>query len=171
MAKGRDFISQLIADGVISPDQANEAKRVARTSNKKLHEVFSNLGYAPADVVMRAVAKELGLDFINLHEVRLPPSVVELVPESVARENAILPMDPNDSDGTLKVIVCDPWDLDTIDKLRFILNCKVEVAVASKESIVEAINKHYGQQEDQSADSMLQEFTDTAIDFTETEGG
>ncbi len=34
--------------------------------------------------------------------------------------------------------------------------------------ILEAINKHYGQVDGESADSMLQEFTDTAIDFTET---
>ena len=34
--------------------------------------------------------------------------------------------------------------------------------------IVEAINRHYGQTVGESADSMLQEFTDTAIDFTET---
>ena len=33
---------------------------------------------------------------------------------------------------------------------------------------MEAINRLYGQQEGESADSILQEFTDTAIDFTET---
>ncbi len=44
MAKGRDFISQLIGDGVISSDQANEAKRVARTSGKKLHDSDHQLG-------------------------------------------------------------------------------------------------------------------------------
>jgi type IV pilus assembly protein PilB len=71
--------------------------------------------------------------------------------------------------GALKVIVSDPLDLDTFEKLRFILNRKIEIALAPRESIQEAINKHYGQMEDQSADSMLQEFTDTAIDFTETE--
>ena len=167
MAKGRDFISQLIADGVISTEQATEAKKVARTSNKKLHDTIISLGYASAEVVIRALAKESGLDFINLKEVKIPPSVIELVPESVARENAVLPMD--ESDGTLKVIVSDPHDLDTFDKLRFILNRKVEIALAPKEDIVAAINKHYGQMVDQSADSMLQEFTDTAIDFTETE--
>src|SRR5207302_1486436 len=32
-----------------------------------------------------------------------------------------------------------------------------------------AINRHYGQSETESVDSMLAEFTDTAIDFTETE--
>src|SRR2546428_12369974 len=33
----------------------------------------------------------------------------------------------------------------------------------------EAIDRHYGQTETESVDSMLQEFTDTAIDFTEPE--
>ena len=89
------------------------------------------------------------------------------MPESVARENAVLPM--AEEDGALKVIVSDPLDLDTFEKLRFILNRKIEIALAPRESILEAINRHYGQMEDQSADSMLQEFTDTAIDFTETE--
>jgi type IV pilus assembly protein PilB len=41
--------------------------------------------------------------------------------------------------------------------------------VSTKESILEAINRNYGQVDGESADSMLQEFTDTAIDFTETE--
>jgi type IV pilus assembly protein PilB len=45
----------------------------------------------------------------------------------------------------------------------------VEVALAPREVIVDAINRHYGLTEGESADSMLQEFTDTAIDFTETE--
>jgi type IV pilus assembly protein PilB len=49
------------------------------------------------------------------------------------------------------------------------------MAIAPREQIVEAINRHYGLSDGESADSMLQEFTDTAIDFTETaleqEGG
>src|SRR5262249_36953618 len=40
---------------------------------------------------------------------------------------------------------------------------------AAREQMVEAINRHYGQTETESVDSMLQEFTDTQIDFTETE--
>ncbi len=66
------------------------------------------------------------------------------------------------------MVVSDPNDLDTLDKLRFILNCKVDIALAPREHIIDAINRHYGQTEGESADSMLQEFTDTAIDFTET---
>jgi type IV pilus assembly protein PilB len=73
-----------------------------------------------------------------------------------------------EDDGTLKVLMSDPLDFDTREKLRFILNRNIEVALAPRDMILEAINKHYGQQDGESADSMLQEFTDTAIDFTET---
>ena len=165
--KKADFSDILIRQGTISADQLAEAKRVAKSSGKKVSDQLVILGYATADEVMRAIAKEHGLDFVDLNEVVIPPSIVELVPESVARENAILPM--SEEDGALKVIVSDPLDLDTFEKLRFILNRKVDIALSPRESILEAINRHYGQMEDQSADSMLQEFTDTAIDFTETE--
>ncbi len=166
-AKKVDFTEILIRQGTISADQLTEAKRVAKTSGKKVADTLSVLGYATGDEVMRAIAKEHGLDFVDLNEVVIPPSIVELVPESVARENAILPL--AEEDGALKVIVSDPFDFDTFEKLRFILNRKIEIALAPRESILEAINRHYGQMDDESADSMLQEFTDTAIDFTETE--
>ena len=129
-------------------------------------EELIRLGYANGDEAIGAMAQKHGLDFVNLNEVVIPPSIVELVPESVARENAVLPL--AEQDGTLKVIMSDPNDYDTREKLRFILNRNIEIALAPRESILEAINKHYGQVDGESADSMLQEFTDTAIDFTET---
>src|SRR4051812_44534254 len=116
---------------------------------------------------LRALAREHGMGFVNLNEVVIPQNIIELVPESVARENAVLPLAVDD--GTLKVIMSDPLDFDTREKLRFILNRNVEVVLAPRENILEAINRYYGKVDDQSQDSMLQEFTDTAIDFTETE--
>src|SRR5262249_4712562 len=89
------------------------------------------------------------------------------VPESVARENVILPLALER--GTLTVVVSDPADQDTIQKLRFILNREIAVVVAPREQIIEAINRHYGPTETESVDSMLREFTDTQIDFTPTE--
>jgi len=167
MATGmRDFTDILIRQKVISADQLAEANQMARASGAKVGDALVRLGYATAEEVMRAIAQQNGLDYVDLSEVSIPPSVIELVPESVARENAILPM--AEEDGALKVIISDPSDLDTLDKLRFILNRKVEIALAPRENIVDAINRHYGQTEGESADSMLQEFTDTAIDFTET---
>ncbi len=161
------FEDILLRQGIVSADQLAEAKQLAKNTRVSIQDALVRLGYATGDEVMRAMARAHGLDYVNLTEVVIPPSVVELVPESVARENAILPM--AEEDGAIKVIVSDPLDYDTQEKLRFILNREVRIALAPREMILEAINRHYGQSEGESADSMLQEFTDTAIDFTETE--
>src|SRR5207302_881195 len=84
-----------------------------------------------------------------------------------ARENVVLPL--SQENGALQIIMSDPSDFDTVQKLQFILNKDIQPVLAPREQIIEAINRHYGQSETESVDSMLAEFTDTAIDFTETE--
>ena len=168
MAKKKSTYTEiLIRQGVISPDQLSEAEDMAKQSGLKLPDALVRLGYTTGEEVMRAMAEQHGLDYVNLSEVAIPPSVVELVPESVARENVVLPL--AEEDGSLKVIVSDPDDYPTFEKLRFILNRRIEIVLAPREAITEAINRTYGQTVGESADSMLQEFTDTAIDFTATE--
>lgn len=163
-----DYTELLLRRGVISLDQLSEAERMARDTERKVADCLVQLQYATGEEVMQAMAEHNKLDYIDLTEVSIPEHIIELVPESVARENGILPM--SEDDDSLVVIMSDPLDIETIEKLRFILNRRVDVALAPEGNIQEAINKYYGQQEGESADSMLQEFTDTAIDFTETEG-
>jgi type IV pilus assembly protein PilB len=160
------FSTILVSEGILSAEQLAEALRIAESSGKKVHEEVVRLGYAPGDKVMKALAKAYRLKFIDLAGLEVPQEVVALLPESVARENTIFPV--AESGSSLRVATCDPSDLDTQEKLRFILNRDVELALAPREQIVEAINRHYGMSDGESADSMLQEFTDTAIDFTET---
>ncbi|HJQ81682.1 MAG TPA: GspE/PulE family protein [Lacipirellulaceae bacterium] len=162
-----DLGKYLVGRGIVGPEQLAEAQAIAKNNGGKVHEILVKQGYASSEQVMQAMADMHGYEFFDLRDVPIPPSVVELVPESVARENAIIPL--AEEDGALKVLVSDPFDYETFEKLQFILNRKVNIALATRESILEAINRNYGQMGDESADSMLQEFTDTAIDFTETE--
>jgi len=169
MAKSNrgDFTDILVRKQILGPDQLQEARTLQQQTGAKLQDALVKLGYASAEEVMSAVAEFHGLEFVNLTEVTIPASVIELVPESVARENVVLPM--AQENGALKIIMSDPSDYDTMQKLQFILNKDIQAVLAPREQIVEAINRHYGQTETESVDSMLQEFTDTAIDFTETE--
>ena len=157
----------LIKKGVVGPEQLQEAETVATSRKLKLQDAIIQLGYANGEQVRRSLAEQHDYDYVDLNNVPIPPAIVELVPESVARENAVIPF--SEDDGKLRVVVSDPLDFETFDKLQFILNRKVDIALSTKESIIEAINRNYGQVDGESADSMLQEFTDTAIDFTETE--
>jgi hypothetical protein len=95
----------------------------------------------------------------------VPAAVVELLPESVAREHQVMPLE---FDGeTLTLAAVNPNDIALADKLTFLLNRRIRLVGCSSETIRGLLNRHYGQPETESVDSMLQEFTDTAIDFTE----
>ncbi|MCA9192225.1 MAG: type II/IV secretion system protein [Planctomycetales bacterium] len=162
----RDFTDLLLSRGVVSLDQLSEATNLAREGSMSIADALIQLAYAEPEAVYRALAEFHRIDYVDLTSERIPEEVIQLVPESVSRENSIIPF--KEEDDVLHVLVSDPFDLETIEKLRFILNKKVETAIAPREHIHEAINRYYGQVEGESADSILQEFTDTQIDFTET---
>jgi type IV pilus assembly protein PilB len=162
----RDFTDLLLRRGVVSLDQLTEATNLSRDSGLNAADALVKLGYADPEEVYRALAEFHKMDYINLNEHKIADEVIQLVPESVARENSIIPY--KDEDDTIHVLLSDPFDLETTEKLRFILNRRIETALAPRSTIMEAINRYYGQVEGESADSILQEFTDTQIDFTET---
>jgi type IV pilus assembly protein PilB len=61
---------------------------------------------------------------VRLADFEIPRAVVELMPESVAREHLVLPLDLQ---GDLLFVASDdPANCDTIDKLQFILNKSVD---------------------------------------------
>src|SRR5580693_8134493 len=168
MAKARgDFSDILVRNQVLGDDQLDEAVRLSQQTGTKLQDALVKLNYATTAEVMSAVAEFHNLQFVDLGNVEISKAIIELVPESVARENVVLPLSLEGN--VLKLITSDPSNYDAIQKLTFILNKDVIPVLADHEQIREAINRHYGQTETESMDSMLVEFTDTAIDFTQTE--
>ena len=80
---------------------------------------------------------------VNLSDMNVPPTIIEMVPESVARENVLIPIAVKN--GMLQIAMRDPSDYDTILKVQFILARDIEPALAPEEQIVAAINRHYRQ--------------------------
>src|SRR5262245_57084845 len=118
MAKARgDYTDILVRRQVLSPDQLEEARGLERQAGLKLHDAIVKLGYATTDHGRSAPAQHAGLESVDLTEVTIPPAVIELVPESVARENVVLPM--SQDNGALRIIMSDPSDFDTVQKLQF----------------------------------------------------
>jgi len=165
---GNDWLFQFVQDGTIGEDQLEESIGMARKLGILPEDALVQNGYVDASVVAAAKAKAFGFGFADLNNLEIPSSLIELVPESVARENTCIPVEFKGE--RLVVAVPDAMNIDVMDKLRFILNRDVELTTSSREAILAAINRHYGQSSDtESVDSMIMEFTETAIDFTETE--
>ncbi|MEW4489077.1 GspE/PulE family protein [Thalassoglobus sp. JC818] len=164
---GNDWLQQFVDDDTISADQLSEAINVAQAGGIMPEDALVKLGYVDESRIAEAKANAFGFNFTDLDNLEIPGAIIELVPESVARENTCIPVEFMGE--RLVVAVVDPMNFEVMEKLRFILNKDVELTMASKESINESINRHYGGSETESVDSMLMEFTETAIDFTETD--
>ena len=168
MAKRLNYLGILNKKGLLSLNQVQEAQELAQKTNVKLAQAIKDLGYVTSDQIAEAIAEEHGKRYVDLKDVAIRPAVVELISESIARENCVLPYE--EEGDALVVVVSDPDDVEVFEKLRFILQRPIEAVVSSREAIQDAINRHYGQNVGESADSMIQEMTDTAINFTVVEG-
>jgi len=167
MGKRLNYLGILQKKGVASVAQIKEAQEMATKTGRTIQDILMHLGYATSENIARALAEEYNKEYVDLTEVMIRPSVVEQIAESLARENTIMPYD-EDGD-VLRVVVSNPNDFDTINNIRFYVNRPVEIVISTREGINEAINRHYSQVIGQSTDSMMQEMTDTAIDFTSIE--
>jgi type IV pilus assembly protein PilB len=140
---------------------------MAAAQGLKLQDVLAKLNYVDLRQSAEAIAEHGGFQFVDLTNLEIPRSVIELVPESVARENIVLPLALEGN--MMKIAMPDPTNYEVLQKLQFVLNRDIMPALAVQEQITEAINKNYGQTETESVDSMLVEFTDTAIEYTQVE--
>lgn len=161
------FTDLLVQKGLVSPTQISAAAEAAGQDRIPIQDAIIKLGFAKSSDVMKAYADSQGYEYVYLEDIAIPPNIIEMVPESVARENTVIPLTADES--ALTVVTSKPDDFALSDKLQFILNKRIKFAVASKEAIVEAISRHYGGGGQDNAKAMLQEFTDTQIDFTETD--
>ncbi|MBC7816942.1 MAG: hypothetical protein IAG10_08655, partial [Planctomycetaceae bacterium] len=135
-----------------------------------LHEGASRQSDSVADRIIgewSETSAEIPSVVTDLAKRDIPASLIELIPESVARESLVIPLA---FDGErLTVASTRPDDIALADKLRFILALDVRLVHASEDSIRAAINQHYTGSHGESVDSMLSEFTETAIDFDDSE--
>jgi type IV pilus assembly protein PilB len=83
------------------------------------------------------------MNFANLKNVRIPESVLALLPESAVRENCVLPL--AFQDGVLVVAIAsgDARAQDALEKLAFILNWRIEPVLADRDDLLAAIDRHY----------------------------
>lgn len=79
------------------------------------------------------------------------PETLELVPESVCRENLVLPL--AHTDDFLFVAIRIPSCRDTLQKLEFILNRHIIGVSAAADQIRAALDRHFGEENVEHIDS------------------
>jgi Type II secretion system (T2SS), protein E, N-terminal domain len=139
-----DFTSVLVRRKVLTPSQLNGAILLQRQTNTQLWEVLVEFGYASQDQVLAAMYVEPGgrEQRFEFDDLVIDPTVIGLVPESVARDNLVIPIQLDGS--VLHLAMADPDNAKLLARLKFILRRRIKGHWASREQILECIDRHYG---------------------------
>jgi type IV pilus assembly protein PilB len=158
-----EYVVEILRDvGLVSHDDLQKAKDVARANGGGIVDALVKLGCCTQLDVSKALASQFGMDTINLEDYKVPEDVLALVPRHIARRYKIIPVYKHDN--TLTVAISDPLDVDTVDSLRYILKMNVEPVVAAKTDIETSLNRYYGSGDD-TVENMLQEITEGEVDL------
>ncbi len=131
----------LIRDGVLTPEQLEEALAEKRaTPEKRLGEILIELGMATRAEVTRILAEQHELEYLDLDIKMIEPEVALLLPENLARRYHAIPVRQLE-DKTVLVAVADPTNVMFSDDLRLALGVPVRVCVASADAIELAIQR------------------------------
>ncbi len=98
---------------------------------------------------------------INLNEYNIQPSIVSIIPESLARKYEVVAIDKKGN--SLYVAMADPTNIYAIDDIRLYTNYEVKPVVSTRESILKTIDVFYTKKKD---DKILEEISEYL--YTET---
>ncbi|MEJ5260710.1 MAG: GspE/PulE family protein [Anaerohalosphaeraceae bacterium] len=140
MAKsGRHLGEILYAKGWVDKPNLIKALKKAKETNRRLGETLVEMGLATEDQIMQALARQFGMNYVDLDQVDIPSDVRSLIPEEIIKKHRVLPL--GKENGRLKIIIPDPMNLELLDLLRFRLASDLECYLASPSKIDAYINR------------------------------
>jgi hypothetical protein len=135
----------LVAEGVLSRTQLEEALSAQQIYGGRLGTVLVEHGFVHEDDLARLLGRQLGVaiacreDFLNLS-----PEMLALVPEELASKYSIVPFRYNETRNRVSVAIADPTNLQRADEISFALGRSAEFVLCPEIVLSRALEKYYG---------------------------
>ena len=132
----------LIDEGLISEEQLKAGlEKQKREKGLKIGEALVALGVVTEEDVAKAIWQQRQIPYVDLDSYALDPSVIELVPEKVARAYTALPLFK--IGNALTVAMADPLNLIAVDDLRSKTGCEIEPVISTEGKITRCLDHYY----------------------------
>src|SRR6266567_131008 len=141
MRKTKQLGEILLDEGLIDNEQLGRALVEQNRTERRLGRILVDMGFVREADLVPALAKQIGLDFIDLTDQTIDPTAAVLLPEPVARRYRALPIGYSD-DARLVVAMADPANLFALDDIRTITGMDIQPVVATAADIDAAIRKY-----------------------------
>src|SRR3989344_4683593 len=86
----------LLDSGLVNKKQLELAEKAAKTNGQSLEDALIKDGCVKPEEITKLKAYILGIPFVNLEDEKIPPEVLHIIPEPIARKQNIVAFRQND---------------------------------------------------------------------------
>ncbi|MBC8327667.1 MAG: Flp pilus assembly complex ATPase component TadA [Planctomycetes bacterium] len=134
-----DWTARLLADGVITEAQLEEALATASTKARPLDAVLVEAGFVREEQIASCIAMTLSVPFVDPLVFDISKSNRDLIPLELTRTRHLYPLFA--LNGVLTLGMADTTDLAVIDQVRLRTKCEVDPCHITKTAIEALINR------------------------------
>ena len=132
-----DVAEILLRRGLITETQVNEV----RQTEDVVTWATQNPDLDP-DLLMRTIAEELGLDFIDLREESVDLNLLDSFPQKLIYRENLFPV--SRQNGSIRIATADPLNFYPLDEIAAATGLTVEPVLADRVEIAKLIKNHLG---------------------------
>lgn len=131
----------LIERGLITRTQLDEAVAHAETHGGQMGQVLVQLGFVGEEEVALTLTTQYGFPYLPLENYEIDNKLAEVIPEDVARQYCLMPVDR--IGNALTLAMADPSNVEVIHGIELMTKCVVQTCVSTPSEILRAIERHY----------------------------
>jgi type IV pilus assembly protein PilB len=136
----RETIGSVLLDtGLVTDADMARARSLQAETGDSLTRVLVSEGIVGEVDLAKMIASHMGVEFVSLNEVAIDPAATALIPESLARRYAAIPI--KFEDGALVVAMADPGNVLVVDDIRAITALRIIPKIAPRSEIDDAIRR------------------------------
>ncbi|MFQ6607310.1 MAG: GspE/PulE family protein [Fidelibacterota bacterium] len=135
-------LGQILIDaGKIDSNQLEEALAYKQDRNIYLGKAIIELGLLTEKEIVQTLGDQLKLPFLELLNYEIQPEVLDLIDETMALKQKIMPLFV--IERSLTVAISDPLNVDVIDDISDKTGMEVNLVLATESDIEQAIDLYY----------------------------
>ncbi len=138
---GRRAAEILAEEGRLTREQLQQALAEQEADpGRSVGEVLLARKWVKKNDFMEALARSLGVKYVDLPSVRVDPLAAQLLTQRDAHRYKVLPV-AYVNDHTVLMAMAEPSNIVTIDDLRILTGLDIEPALADRDDIITALSK------------------------------
>ena len=131
----------LLERGLITRKKLEEALAHQKEHGGLMGQVLIKLGMVTEEDVALALTAQYGFPYLPLDNYEIDVALTSLIPERIAREYCLIPIDR--IGNALTLAMADPSNVKAIEDIEMMTKCVVQTFVSTPSDIETAIGKHY----------------------------